>query len=57
MLNLVMLALICSKLFLGRVLVDWGEAGVGDEVMEFGELSKVEGEKKLELEDALCLTS
>lgn len=33
MLNLVMLALICSRLFLGRVLVDWGE-GRGIELGE-----------------------
>lgn len=55
MLNFVMLALICSKLFLGRVLVDWGW-GVEGEVMELGEEtaklrerkgreSKIQGEK------------
>lgn len=47
MLNFVMLALICSKLFLGRVLVERGGAGVGKAVMEFGiwRREKIEGEK------------
>ena len=40
MLNLVMLALICSKLFLGRVLVDWGRGrgiGFGEETAKLKE--------------------
>lgn len=37
-----MLALICSKLFLGRVLVDWGE-GRG---IEFGEETAKSRERK-----------
>lgn len=43
MLNLVMLALICSKLFLGRVLVDWGE---GREI-ELGEETAKWRERKV----------
>lgn len=50
-----MLALICSKLFLGRVLVEHSGAGVGDGAMEFGKGTAKLRERKARIRRCLCI--